>query len=239
MLFRSETIDYGPCAFIDAYDPKAVFSSIDRNGRYAYGNQPNIAQWNLARFAESLLDLIDPHDSDTAIAKATETLNHFPHHYQAEWLRGVRAKLGLMKDLPNDLDLANDLLALMAEDRADFTQTFRSLSDVARGSEAAFRDRFLDLSKIDRWLDRYAKRSSLEDIPATVRAAALDRVNPVYISRNHKVEEALEAAEGGNLVPFDTLLQAITSPFEARDGFEAYAAPAPDDFGPYTTYCGT
>lgn len=239
VAISGETIDYGPCAFIDAYDPKAVFSSIDHNGRYAYGNQPNIAQWNLARFAESLLDLIDPDDSDAAIAKATEALGHFPHHYQAEWLKGVRSKLGLMKALPGDLDLANDLLALMAESRADFTQTFRALSDVLRGSEAAFRSRFLDLSAADRWLGRYGARTAEEDIPADTRAASMDRVNPVYIPRNHRVEEALEAAEGGNLAPFDALLQAITSPFEARDGFEAYADPAPDDFGPYTTYCGT
>ena len=239
VAISGETIDYGPCAFIDAYDPKAVFSSIDRNGRYAYGNQPNIAQWNLARFAESLLDLIDPEDSDAAIAKATEALNQFPQHYQAAWLKGVRAKLGLMKDLPGDLDLANDLLALMAESRADFTQTFRSLSDVVRGSEAAFRDRFLDLAAIDPWLGRYGERTTREDIPTNARTAAMDRANPIYIPRNHKVEEALEAAENGNLAPFDTLLEAITSPFEAREGFEAYAAPAPDDFGPYTTYCGT
>ena len=239
VAISGETIDYGPCAFIDVYDPKAVFSSIDRNGRYAYGNQPNIAQWNLARFAESLLDLIDPEDSEAAIAKATEALNHFPHHYQAEWLKGVRAKLGLMKDIPRDLELANDLLALMAESRADFTQTFRSLSDVARGSKAAFRDRFLDLSKIDRWLESYAERSSLEDIPATARAAAMDQFNPIYIPRNHKVEEALEAAERGEMAHFDRLLAAITSPFEAHKGLEAYAEPAPDDFGPYTTYCGT
>ena len=239
VAISGETIDYGPCAFIDVYDPKAVFSSIDRNGRYAYGNQPNIAQWNLARFAESLLDLIDPDDSDAAIAKATEALNHFPHHYQAEWLKGVRAKLGLMKDLPDDLDLAKDLLALMAESRADFTQTFRSLSDVARGSDAAFRDRFLNLSAIDLWLGRYRERSVEEDIPADARAAAMDRVNPIYIPRNHKVEEALEAAERGEMAPFDRLLAAITSPFEGREDLEAYAQPAPDDFGPYTTYCGT
>ena len=128
---------------------------------------------------------------------------------------------------------------LMAESRSDFTQTFRSLSDAARESEAAFRDRFLDLSKIDRWLDRYAERSSLEDIPATKRTATMDRVNPIYIPRNHKVEEALEAAERGEMAPFDRLLAAITSPFEAQKGLEAYAEPAPDDFGPYTTYCGT
>lgn len=239
VAISGETIDYGPCAFIDTYDPKAVFSSIDHNGRYAYGNQPNIAQWNLARFAESLLDLIDPEDSDAAIAKATEALNHFPHHYQAAWLKGVRAKMGLMKELSGDLDLANDLLALMAESHADFTQAFRALSDVARGSEAVFRSRFVDLAAVDRWLGRYEARLAEEDIAPEVRAASMDRVNPIYIPRNHKVEEALSAAETGDLAPFDALLSAISAPFAARAGMEAYAEPAPDDFGPYTTFCGT
>ena len=239
VAISGETIDYGPCAFIDVYDPKAVFSSIDRHGRYAYGNQPNIAQWNLARFAESLLDLIDPEDSEAAIAKATEVLGHFPHHYQAAWLAGVRAKMGLMKELPPDLDLANNLLALMAENHADFTQTFRALSDVVRGSSESFRGCFLDLAAVDRWLGRYEARLEAEDIASAARAAAMDRVNPIYIPRNHKVEEALEAAETGDLVPFDRLLIAISAPFESQAGMEAFAEPAPDDFGPYTTFCGT
>jgi len=239
VAISGETIDYGPCAFIDAYDPKAVFSSIDHNGRYAYGNQPNIAQWNLARFAESLLDLIDPEDSDAAIATAAETLGAFPHHYQAAWLAGVRAKMGLMKELPADLDLANDLLALMAESYADFTQTFRALSGVVRAAADGFRGRFLDLAAADRWLGRYVGRLAEEDIAPEARAAAMDRVNPIYIPRNHKVEAALEAAEAGNMAPFDALLGAISAPFAPQAGLEAYAEPAPDDFGPYTTYCGT
>ena len=136
MTISGETIDYGPCAFIDVYDPKAVFSSIDHFGRYAYGNQPTIAQWNLARFAETLLDLINPEDDEDAVRLATNEINAFPALHQAEWLAGMRAKLALARDLPGDLDLANDLHVAMEGQGVDFNSVFRRLADAVRGGAA-------------------------------------------------------------------------------------------------------
>jgi len=238
MTISGETIDYGPCAFIDAYDPRAVFSSIDHQGRYAYGNQPNIAQWNLARLAETLLPLIDA-DPDAAVRVATEEVNAFPEIYRARWLEGMRRKLGLMKELPGDLDLANGLFAAMEGASVDFTMLFRALSDVVRGNVEPARGLFADAGAFDVWLEEYRARCGLEDIDADARAVAMDRVNPVYVPRNHKVEAALEAANLGEMEPFDRLLDAVTRPFDARPGLGEFAGPAPADFGPYTTFCGT
>ena len=238
MTISGETIDYGPCAFIDAYDPQAVFSSIDHQGRYAYGNQPNIAQWNLARLAETLLPLIDA-DPDAAVRIATEEVNAFPEIYQARWLEGMRRKLGLVKDLPGDLDLANGLFAAMEGRSVDFTMLFRALSSVVRGDvesgAGAFRRRARSMPGWKRTLRGARWRTWT---PGRGRSA-MDRVNPVYVPRNHKVEAALEAANQGEMEPFDRLLDAVTRPFEARPGLEDFAGPAPADFGPYTTFCGT
>ncbi|MEZ5812775.1 MAG: YdiU family protein [Rhizobiaceae bacterium] len=239
MAISGETIDYGPCAFIDSYDPKAVFSSIDQFGRYAYGNQPTVAQWNLARFAETLLDLINPDDGEDAVRQATDEINRFPETYQAEWLKGMRAKLGLLTEQPDDNDLANALFAAMEGKGVDFTLFFRRLSDLVRGNPAPERSLFADPAALDGWLERYERRLADEDVPADARAGAMDRINPLHIPRNHKVEEALEAALAGDMAPFDRLLQAVTAPFEERAGLESYAEPAPKDFGPYTTFCGT
>ncbi len=224
-----ETIDYGPCAFLDAYDPATVFSSIDEGGRYAYGNQPVVMEWNLARLAEALLPLLAD-DEEQAIAVAVEALGAFRPQYSAAWTGGMRAKLGL----PADADIAalvEDLLPLLQADRVDHTSFFRGLGSAARGEAEPARRHFLDLAGIDAWLDRW--RALAPD------PQLLERTNPVYIPRNHLVEEALAAAVGGDLAPLDRLLEAVTAPYDERPGLERYAEPAPEHFGAYTTFCGT
>ena len=234
-----ETIDYGPCAFIDVYEPKAVFSSIDQHGRYAYGNQPPIMVWNLSRFAETLIDLVNPQDSDDAIRQLTNEINAFPAHYQAEWLRGMRAKLGLFKELPGDLDLINDLMATAEGQQVDYTGLFRSLSVFVRGNVASARALFADPTKFDAWVDRYVRRMAAEDIPDLRRAKAMDLVNPIYIPRNHLVDAALKAAAAGDMGPFDRLSDVLSRPFTQQKGAEVFSAPAPADFGKFVTFCGT
>jgi len=231
MSISGETIDYGPCAFLDAYDPAAVFSSIDHGGRYAYGNQPRIAQWNLARLAEALLPLLDA-DQDAAIGAATAALESFPGRYEASWAEGMRAKLGLTGDRGDDRALLDELLALMHAQRVDFTAGFRALSAAAaRGDAAPARALFPGAESFDAWLGRWIAREP--------DAQAMDRVNPVYVPRNHLVEEALAAATAGDIGPFDRLVDAVARPFEERPGLERYAEAAPPSFGDYVTYCGT
>ncbi|MCB2130701.1 MAG: YdiU family protein, partial [Rhodobacteraceae bacterium] len=234
-----ETIDYGPCAFIDTYDPKAVYSSIDRNGRYAFGNQPPIMQWNLSRFAETLIDLVNPDDSEDAIRQLTNEVNAFPFHYQQLWLAGMRAKLGLVKEYPEDLDLANGLLAAAEGQGVDYTKLFRRLATFVRGNVAPVRELFDDPAGFDGWIDGYVRRMALEDVPDARRAEAMDRVNPVYIPRNHLVDAALKSAESGDMAPFDRLSKVLATPFREQKGAEAYGEPAPDGFGKFVTYCGT
>ena len=218
-----ETIDYGPCAFMDAFDPATVFSSIDQGGRYAYGNQPLVLQWNLARLGETLLPLIDE-NTDAAVEAATDAVTGFTRRYQGHWAAGMAAKLGL--DTPDDA-LAADLLALLYAQKVDFTAFFRAL---ARGSA---RDLFLDRAAFDAWARR---REALLPADRDAVAAAMDRVNPVYIPRNHRVEEALVAATGGDLAPVRRLLEVLSRPFDERPGLEDYAE---SGAGPYVTYCGT
>jgi len=234
-----ETIDYGPCAFIDNYDPKAVFSSIDQFGRYAYGNQPSIMQWNLARFAETLIDLVSPDDRDEAIRLLTNEVMAFPAHYQQLWLKGMRAKLGLLKELPDDLDLANDLLVAAEGQSVDYTKLFRSLAGFVRDDTASARTLFADSQQFDTWDRQYRRRLMAEDIAAAQRNGAMDRVNPIYIPRNHLVDAALTAAATGDMAPFDRLSAVLAAPFTVQDGAEAFAEPAPPDFGKFVTYCGT
>ncbi|OCW58658.1 protein adenylyltransferase SelO [Hoeflea olei] len=239
MTISGETIDYGPCAFIDGYSPDAVFSSIDHQGRYAFGNQPQIAQWNLARFAETLLDLINPDDSEDAVARASTVVNGFPAAYESAWLEGLRLKLGLVSAEPEDLDLGVALLVAMAQSQADFTRVFRSLSAAVAGDEEPVRSLFADPAAIDDWLDRYRARLARDSAAPEQRRAAMDRVNPVYIPRNHLVEAALQSAAAGDLGPFEKLLGVLADPFTERAGLEAFARGAPPEFGPYTTFCGT
>ncbi|OJF12120.1 protein adenylyltransferase SelO [Couchioplanes caeruleus] len=218
MTISGETIDYGPCAFLDAFDPRAVYSSIDHGGRYAYGNQPAVAEWNLARLAEAMLPILHD-DEGEAVAVAVEALGGFRRRYHAEWSAGMGAKLGLSAEAA--APLVDELLPLLREKGADYTSFFRTLPrTVIHGDEA-----------LDDWAARWR---ALE--PDT---AAMDRVNPVYIPRNHLVEEALAAADEGDLDPLTRLLDAVTHPYDERPELARYAAPAPPDFGTYRTFCGT
>jgi uncharacterized protein YdiU (UPF0061 family) len=232
MTVSGETIDYGPCAFMEAYDPATVYSSIDHGGRYAYGNQPVVAEWNLARLAEALLPLLSD-DAEQAIALAVEALHGFRPRYEASWSAGMRAKLGLPQDVdPTVLGpLIDDLLRLLQRDHVDHTSFYRALGAAARGDAEPARLLFLDLAAFDDWVARW--RSLGPD------AEAMDGVNPVYVPRNHLVEEALDAATAGDLGPLGQLLDAVTGPYDDRPGFERYAEPAPQDFGSYRTFCGT
>jgi len=234
-----ETIDYGPCAFIDAYDPAAVFSSIDHGGRYAFGRQPMIMQWNLARLAEALLALIDPDDLDKAVESASAELGRFPDLYRTHWLTGMRAKLGLSSETEDDQALCEDLLKVMQEQGADYTLCLRRLGEAAEGKTGQFRDLFVDPTAVDGWLTRWQQRLEREAVPTAEIKVRMDAVNPLYIPRNHKVEEALEAAENEDNGPVKALLGMLTAPFQERAGKETYAQPAPDSFGPYRTFCGT
>jgi uncharacterized protein YdiU (UPF0061 family) len=238
MAISGETIDYGPCAFMDAFDPATVFSSIDHGGRYAYGNQPRVAQWNLARLAEALLPLLHA-DTETAIAAATDVLHSFPDRYRGHWGDGMRAKLGLPPGEEEDGAISDELLELLHAQHVDFTGCFRALSSVARGDATAARSRFTEPAHFDEWSSRWlARLSALGRDPEAV-AAGMDRVNPVYIPRNHRVEEALAAATGGDPGPFRRLLDVLAQPFDERPGLEAYAEAAPADLGAYRTFCGT
>jgi uncharacterized protein YdiU (UPF0061 family) len=247
-----ETIDFGPCAFVEAYDPGAVFSSIDHRGRYAFGNQPDIAYWNLARFAEALLPLIDE-DPEQAVAVASEALAAFPDHYRRHLLDGQCAKLGLgpaePRDAAADAALAEDFLALLHADGVDFTLGWRRLADAAAGDEAPLRALFANARAPDGWLERWRARCGQEDAAAgvggeaakTARAAAMRRVNPIVIPRNHRVEEALAAAsDAGDLAPFERLLDALTRPCDEAPDRARYAEPAPAQVtANYRTFCGT
>jgi protein adenylyltransferase len=232
MTISGETIDYGPCAFMDAYDPDTVFSSIDHWGRYAYDNQPAIAAWNLARFAEALLPLLAD-ALDEGVALAEQAFGVFRAQYDATWTDGMRAKLGLSADIDSAdvASLVDELLALLKESRADYTSFFRGLSPAARGDAEATRGLFVNLAGIDSWLRRWQALDPDSD--------AMDRSNPIYIPRNHLVEDALSAATAGDLDPLQQLLAAVTAPYDERPDFERYAAPAPEDFGDYRTFCGT
>jgi uncharacterized protein YdiU (UPF0061 family) len=234
MAISGETIDYGPCAFMEAFDPATVFSSIDHGGRYAYGAQPVVAQWNLARLAETLLPLMHE-ETEAAIEAATEVLGTFPALYGEHWRRGMRAKLGLLAEEDDDDRLFEELLGLMHAGQVDFTSGFRALSGAARGEATAFDD----LAGLDVWTERWRARLAREGRDPAAVAEAMDRVNPLYIARNHLVEEALEAGTRGDLGPFERLLDVLARPFEARPGLELYAAPAPSSFGAYRTFCGT
>ena len=236
MTISGESMDFGPCAFIDAFDPATVYSSIDHGGRYAYGNQPAIAQWNLARLAETLLPLLAD-EAETAIARATDVLQTFATRYDAHWTAGMRAKLGLADGLGEDEALIDDLLELMQDRKADFTSCFRALSALLRDDAAPARALFGESAAFDAWSARWR---ALLPAGAEAVAAAMDRVNPVYIPRNHKVEEALEAATDGDLGPFEALVAVLAQPFEERPGLAAYAEPAPAAFeAEYCTFCGT
>jgi uncharacterized protein YdiU (UPF0061 family) len=239
MAISGETIDYGPCAFMDAFDPGTVFSSIDYAGRYAYGNQPPIAQWNLARLAEALLPLIDD-DHETAITAATGALQTFAEQFHHHWSAGMHAKLGLTEPDEVTETLITDLLALLHAQAVDYTSSFRALSAWLRGDAGRARSLFAEPSAFDAWADRWREQLAHEGRDVQEVAGEMDRANPVYIPRNHHVEAALAAATTGDLEPFERLLGVLAQPFDERSGLEPYAEPAPPGWGStYNTFCGT
>jgi uncharacterized protein YdiU (UPF0061 family) len=238
MALSGETIDYGPCAFMDQYDPATVFSSIDRNGRYAYANQPGIARWNLARLAETLLPFLSE-DDDAAIHAATAEIDAFTERYEADWLAVMRAKLGLTTAEEGDFALAHGLLKAMEGQGADYTNSFRSLADVALGDTSALRAQFTNPEDAMDWQEGWLARLARDPVVPEARATAMNCVNPLYIPRNHLVEAALGAANSGDMAPFDQLLSVLATPFTQRAGMEAFARPAPESFTNFRTFCGT
>ena len=233
MTISGETIDYGPCAFMEAFDPATVFSSIDEAGRYAYGNQPVVAQWNLARLAEALLPLVHE-DEQQAIAALQEAIDAFSRRYDTAWTAGMRAKLGLPESVDAEVggQLISDLLTLLRTEHLDYTSFFRLLTVAARGDAEPARSEVLNRSVFDAWLSRW--RALHPDV------GVMDRVNPIYVPRNHLLEEALAAAtDDGDLGPVRRMLAVVTHPFVERPGFERYTETAPSTFGDYVTFCGT
>jgi len=241
MAVSGETIDFGPCAFIDAYDPATVFSSIDGQGRYAYANQPHAAQWNLARFAETLLSMIDP-VPERAVELATEEIAAFGMRFEDFWLAGMRRKLGLAGTEDGDMDLATALLEAMHRNRADFTLTFRGLCNAARDAQAdgTMRALFANPAAFDEWAGRWRLRLERDPQEPNARAEAMRRANPAYIPRNHRLEELINAAvERGDFSPFADMLGVLSRPFEEQNGFEAYADPPGPNERVLRTFCGT
>jgi serine/tyrosine/threonine adenylyltransferase len=240
MGVAGETIDYGPCAFLDAYDPATVFSSIDQNGRYAYGEQPKMAQWNLARLAEALLPLLDE-DQNKAVELANTAISGFGALFEAAYLGGLCDKCGLLEPAEGDLDLVRALLAAMTEERADFTLTFRKLGDAAADTEAenGVISLFENEKAIRNWLPRWRARLALEAATPTARQAAMHTVNPAVIPRNAQVEAALDAAVyDANFAPFHRLLEVLAQPYDERPEFASFMQ-HPKPSSPYRTFCGT
>ena len=241
VAISGETIDYGPCAFMDHYDAKTVFSSIDRGGRYAYGNQPVIAQWNLARLAETLLPLIDS-DNGKAIELATAVVMDFMPRFDAELLTRMRCKIGLASEMEGDAELVSVLFATMQSAGADFTLTFRRLARCADepADDASLMELFASSSGIADWLLRWRERLTSEPQNAAQRAASMRRVNPVFIPRNHRVEAALEAASmQGDFGPFHNLLNILEHPYDDQPGCEEFEQPPQPAERVLRTYCGT
>jgi uncharacterized protein YdiU (UPF0061 family) len=240
VAISGETLDYGPCAFMEAFAPDTVFSAIDRQGRYAYGEQPRILQWNLARLAETLLPFIDPSE-EAAIEKALEVLSTVPSVLAGYWLPGFRHKLGLTTAEDGDTALIQSLLQTMHQGAADFTLTFRQLAAYAAG-DTRVRQGFKDPQAFDAWgIDWRARLAREGTDPAQLALGARLRcVNPAYIPRNHRVQEVISAAmEGGDFAPFQRLLAVVTQPWEDREADAAYAAPATAAERITQTFCGT
>jgi uncharacterized protein YdiU (UPF0061 family) len=230
MALSGETIDYGPCAFLDVYDPGTLFSSIDAYGRYAYENQPKIAHWNLSRFASALLPLLHPVEEE-AVALANEILRPFPDLFQAHWLSGLRAKLGLFNAEPEDAQLADGLLSLMLEQKLDFTNTFRDLSADFEATQSCAAS-----PEMEGWLAQWRERLARQDQPVAEAQALMRRNNPSFIPRNHKVEEALSAAMNADLNPVLRLLEVLARPFDYKLELPEFSA---SNGAPYQTFCGT
>jgi uncharacterized protein YdiU (UPF0061 family) len=241
MSVAGETIDYGPCAFMDAYDPEAVFSAIDLHGRYAYFRQPIIGGWNLTRFAECLLPLLSD-DTDAAVGDAEEALDAYAPAFERAYEAGLRRKLGLLTEREGDLELGHSLLQAMGANGADFTLTFRRLCEAAsvEGDESGVRSLFADPSAYDEWAPRWRRRLEEEPADAATRRAAMLAVNPAYIPRNHLVEAVIRAAtDKDDFAPFHELVAVLSNPFETQPAFARYAEPAAEHERVLQTFCGT
>ncbi len=231
MAISGETIDYGPCAFMDHYDPKTVFSSIDKFGRYAFSNQPPITKWNLARFAECLIPLIDKNE-DTAIKLATDLIDNFQNIYEDKWLNMIRDKLGLFGEEKNDKKLINDLFNWMEKNKADYTNTFCHLMGI--NSDEVYKN-----VEFVNWKNEWKKRSELNNSTKEKQIKLMKSNNPIVIPRNHKVEEALAEADKGSLDKMKKLLAILKNPYENQNSIEEYQTPAPSSNEKYQTFCGT
>ncbi len=241
MSIAGETIDYGPCAFMDNYHPGTVFSSIDANGRYAYANQPRIAHWNLSRLVGALLPLFTD-DKDAGIAMAQESLDLFPGKFEAAYAAGLRAKLGLTEAGDGDTELAQDLLDRMAGNNADFTLTFRALSEAADGgaqADASVGRLFDDPAAFTEWVLKWRQRLASEKAAPAERSAAMKAVNPAFIPRNHRIQAVITAAQAGDFTLFDTLMTVLSKPYEDQPGFMTYTDPPQPDEIVHRTFCGT
>ncbi|KRO56778.1 MAG: hypothetical protein ABS01_03085 [Pelagibacteraceae bacterium BACL5 MAG-120705-bin12] len=232
MAISGETIDYGPCAFMDHYDPQTVFSSIDEYGRYAYDNQPKITKWNLARFAECLIPLIDK-DEETAVKLATDAINNFENIYETRWLNMMRDKLGLFGEVKNDKKLILDLLDWMKINKADFTNTFCYLMNIKLGKNKIYLNQ-----EFTNWLELWHKRVNLNNLN-NKHLELMKSVNPIVIPRNHKVEEALKTASEGNIKRFNDFLKILQTPYENKSNILDFQNPAPITNEKYQTFCGT
>jgi uncharacterized protein YdiU (UPF0061 family) len=236
-----ETLDYGPCAFLDEHDPQRTFSSIDHGGRYAFGNQPRIALWNLTRLAEALLPLVDDGEEE-AVRLATERLDRFPSRFAQSYLRVMRAKLGLVREDESDPALVDALLAALAASHVDHTLFFRRLCAVAADASLAdgLASSFADPGAFRAWLEAWHRRLATEPSPPEARAAAMRRANPAFIPRNHRVEEAIEAAVArADFGPFETLVDVLARPYDDQPERAAFAEPPGPEQRDYRTFCGT
>jgi uncharacterized protein YdiU (UPF0061 family) len=236
-----ETIDYGPCAFLDEYDPDKTFSSIDHGGRYAFANQPRIAQWNLARFGETLLPLLAESETE-AVRLATERLQHFPTLFAVAHARVLRAKLGLTREEDGDLELAADLLERMASSRVDYTIVFRRLCTAARDASEDPKIALLfdEPDGFDAWSQAWRRRLASEDVASDARASSMRLANPAFIPRNHRIAQAIEAAvQRGDYEPFETLVRVLARPYEDQPELTYLADPPQPEERVLETFCGT
>jgi uncharacterized protein YdiU (UPF0061 family) len=241
MSIAGETIDYGPCAFMDTYDPATVYSAIDRQGRYAYANQPGIAHWNLSRLAGALLPLMGD-DRDKAVAMAQETLDTFPARFGDAYLAGFRRKLGLATARDDDADLLQDLLDRMAENEADMTLTFRRLSEAAAGgadADAKVGELFKEPAAFTAWVVKWRQRLMAEEFGSAERAASMKSVNPAFIPRNHRIQQVIDAAKCGDFTRFDALNAVLSKPYEDQPEFAEYMDPPKPEEVVHRTFCGT
>jgi uncharacterized protein YdiU (UPF0061 family) len=239
MSISGETIDYGPCAFLDSYHPGRTFSSIDRGGRYAYANQPRIALWNLSRFAETLISQVDE-DTEKAAAILTERLETFPERFEVAYGRRMRAKLGLLAEIEGDLELAQGLLERMAVAKVDYTNCFRRLVDVAAGNgEPTFLELFQEPGPVKEWLRMWTSRLEQEKVSRDECIASMRQANPAFVPRNHRIEEMIASATNGDLRPFERLNRVLARPYEDQPDEADLTLPPGEEQWSYRTFCGT